>query len=480
MHADDHDWDGDSCRRCPFDFVEAAALSATGAPFPPCRPPTRVVNLANTKCDVRVDRETVWGNPFKEGRDGTRAHVIARYEEWLRRTPTLMARLPELRGKTLGCWCWPKTCHADVLARLADEEPMLEENEANDKTGQPPSDDDIAEAREVLCRAAVKHIALIPPAIAVQLPNLIRCLDELTKWRRPATVPTPAVTAPTDLPTLPPDPTVLILDTETTGVNKEKDEIVELCIQFGFDTPEGIAPSETLLVKPSIPIPEDAAKIHGITDEHVKDAPAFAACAEWLSYQFEQAQVIVGYNIGFDLEMLAAAFRRAKIKPPDFDSKIVIDAYHLWRAKEPRKLSDAYAAFIGGTMDNAHSAAADVQATGRITLAMLERYGLLGKDWTEIQLVADPDRAAWLGPSRHVQWRAGKITFAFGKYSGTEVTRVDAGFLEWVIGKDFPAHVKLICRAVLAVVRKQRTAAQFVSWCTSQWPPPAEPAGATE
>jgi hypothetical protein len=30
-----------------------------------------------------------------------------------------MASLPELRGKTLACWCTPKPCHADVLSRLA-------------------------------------------------------------------------------------------------------------------------------------------------------------------------------------------------------------------------------------------------------------------------------------------------------------------------------------------------------------------------
>ncbi|MBX6723654.1 MAG: DUF4326 domain-containing protein, partial [Dactylosporangium sp.] len=44
-----------------------------------------------------------------------------RYEAWLRTRPDLMARLPELRGRVLACWCAPKPCHGDVLARLADE-----------------------------------------------------------------------------------------------------------------------------------------------------------------------------------------------------------------------------------------------------------------------------------------------------------------------------------------------------------------------
>ena len=70
---------------------------------------------------VSVARPTKWGNPYYAGYDGTRLEVIAKYEVWLQTRPELLAALPELRGKVLGCWCrpwWP--CHGDVLARLAD------------------------------------------------------------------------------------------------------------------------------------------------------------------------------------------------------------------------------------------------------------------------------------------------------------------------------------------------------------------------
>ena len=82
---------------------------------------TTVVNVRRSKCDVYVGRPTPWGNPFKVGPDGTREEVIAKYEAWLRAQPKLMARLPELRGKVIGCWCKPLACHGDVLARFADE-----------------------------------------------------------------------------------------------------------------------------------------------------------------------------------------------------------------------------------------------------------------------------------------------------------------------------------------------------------------------
>lgn len=46
--------------------------------------------------------------------------VIAKYEVWILTRKDLLADLPALRGKRLGCHCKPLACHADTLARLAD------------------------------------------------------------------------------------------------------------------------------------------------------------------------------------------------------------------------------------------------------------------------------------------------------------------------------------------------------------------------
>lgn len=82
--------------------------------------PTRVVNMRHHQYDVRVDRTTMWGNPFHVGHHGTRDEVIDMYAKWIVDQPRLMAALPALRGKILGCHCAPLRCHADILAALAD------------------------------------------------------------------------------------------------------------------------------------------------------------------------------------------------------------------------------------------------------------------------------------------------------------------------------------------------------------------------
>ena len=68
---------------------------------------------------VYIGRPSDWGNPFVIGKDGTRDDVITKYEAWIVRQPKLMARLDELRGKHLICWCAPARCHGDVLMKLA-------------------------------------------------------------------------------------------------------------------------------------------------------------------------------------------------------------------------------------------------------------------------------------------------------------------------------------------------------------------------
>lgn len=79
----------------------------------------RVVHCKKDGYDVYVGRPSVWGNPFREGVDGTREEVIERYRSYLLGNERLMGMLPQLRGKVLGCWCAPKSCHADVLLELA-------------------------------------------------------------------------------------------------------------------------------------------------------------------------------------------------------------------------------------------------------------------------------------------------------------------------------------------------------------------------
>ena len=76
---------------------------------------------------VYVGRPTIFGNPFRISAD---YDAIAMFKRWLEgargtgggglRRVTLLARLSELRGKDLACWCKEGApCHADILLEVA-------------------------------------------------------------------------------------------------------------------------------------------------------------------------------------------------------------------------------------------------------------------------------------------------------------------------------------------------------------------------
>lgn len=95
---------------------------------------TRVVKLRRKNgvvvqdCDVYIGRacnmggwnlpQSPWANPFTITPYETRKDVIERYRKYILGRPDLLARLHELRGRTLGCWCKPRECHGDVLVEL--------------------------------------------------------------------------------------------------------------------------------------------------------------------------------------------------------------------------------------------------------------------------------------------------------------------------------------------------------------------------
>ena len=98
---------------------------------------TRVVHCKREPHDVYIGRaiprarprlpELKWRNPYPlrhNATDAERREVIERYRAWLLDQPDLMSALPELRGKTLACWCAPKTCHSDVLVELLESQLM--------------------------------------------------------------------------------------------------------------------------------------------------------------------------------------------------------------------------------------------------------------------------------------------------------------------------------------------------------------------
>jgi DNA polymerase III subunit epsilon len=262
---------------------------------------------------------------------------------------------------------------------------------------------------------------------------------------------------------------IVVFDCETTGTDRLQDQVIELCVQHGLSDD---APSQTWRIKPRAPIHPGAQAVHGITAADLEACPSFVEVADRIAAVFAVSDVIVGYNIAFDIDMLQAEYTRIGRPLLDLNGKKIIDAFRLWQQCEPRSLQHAHQRFVGNGFASAHSASADVAATGRVLSGMLRAFQLADHDWEAIACKCDPQyaaRASWVGPSRHLRWEGDVVVLGFGKHSNAPVHQLAAGpdrsFLRWVVDRDFPVHVSEVCRAALDLPSEE-----FLAWARQRFP----------
>lgn len=234
---------------------------------------------------------------------------------------------------------------------------------------------------------------------------------------------------------------LIFFDLETTGVNITKDRIVE--ISYIKVMPDGTEEAKTIRVNPGMHIPEEATAIHHITDEDVKDAPAFKDIARSLSRVFEGCD-IAGFNSNrFDIPLLMEEFLRAGVEF-DVSKRKFIDIQTIFHKMEQRTLVAAYKFYCHKDLNDAHSASADTRATYEVLKAQLDHYPSLQNDVTFLSKFSSQNRNVDLA-GRIVLNDHDVEVFNFGKYKGqpvAEVLKKDCGYYGWMMQGDFPQNTK--------------------------------------
>lgn len=159
----------------------------------------------------------------------------------------------------------------------------------------------------------------------------------------------------------------VVMDTETTGFDVEKGaRLIEIARR---DVQDG-KPGEqwAILVNPGIPIPADATKVHGITDEMVKGAPRPIEIASGLRFDLGE-RMLCFHNAPFDLPFLAKFFEEGGA--PALTNPVV-DTLGLARScygTGKNSLGEINAR-LGLPAETAHRAAGDVIMTARILVLL--------------------------------------------------------------------------------------------------------------
>jgi len=158
---------------------------------------------------------------------------------------------------------------------------------------------------------------------------------------------------------------IVSIDIETTGFSNS-DKIIEIGVcGFEFD---GITPNYieySSLINPHMSIPKEAARVNGITDEMVAEAPEDLTVFEKLNSIIDGAKLIIMHNSNFDSRMLRNNYIRAGMDFSKFENNIRCSMNMAKSSKLPLKsvkLNDV-AAYFGYKNEQAHRALSDAITT---------------------------------------------------------------------------------------------------------------------
>ena len=241
-------------------------------------------------------------------------------------------------------------------------------------------------------------------------------------------------------------------DLETTGINVIKDRIVEFSIFKIMPNVEQII--RTQLINPTIPIPEETSKIHGIYDVDVADKPTFKEIAKELA-KFLEGTDLAGFNsIKFDVPVLVEEFLRAGVSF-DISKRKLIDIQRIFHMMEKRNLAAAYKFYCNKTLENAHSAEADTQATLEVFEAQVRKYenmdvydGLgnkIGVIKNDMEIIHNITARNMIDLAGRMILKDKDIIFNFGKHKGKKVTDVldkEPSYYDWIMNSEFPLDTK--------------------------------------
>ena len=124
----------------------------------------------------------------------------------------------------------------------------------------------------------------------------------------------------------------IVLDTETTGMDPNKgDRIVEIgCVEIVNYVPTGRIFHK--YINPQRDVPDDAAAVHGLTTERLKDEPVFVdIAADFVDFCGDAP--IVAHNAPFDVKFLNYELGLCGFKP--FEKAKVVDTLVIARKKFP-------------------------------------------------------------------------------------------------------------------------------------------------
>ena len=225
---------------------------------------------------------------------------------------------------------------------------------------------------------------------------------------------------------------LVIPDIETTGLNKEKDYIIQFAALKVDRQTGNIIDSLNLYIRPDgdYVITIQAYLKHHIKPDDLKDKPTFKEVASQIRDFFEGCDILTYNGNNFDLPFIKSEFNRIG-EDIDFSHVDCFDAFLEEKRRNGNNLESTYKRYTGNDMSDdglvAHDAFSDVKATYRV--------------FTEQQKIQE------YGPEKRL---TEDNIIVMGKFEGKDTPVFNVGKY-----KDLPvSYVSIIDQ-------------QYLKWCTS-------------
>ncbi len=243
------------------------------------------------------------------------------------------------------------------------------------------------------------------------------------------------------------DRDIIALDLESTGIVASESYITQIAIQrikLVGDTYQAASEWKTY-IKPPIAIPAESSAITGITDETVKDAPAFGEIASKLVKQLKGCDIMAYNGMQLDLPLLAEECDRAGVEFLKINEFRLIDPFVIFSIEEPRTLTAALKFYCQEEMVDAHDAMSDVKAMVKVFNGQLNRYEHIPSDLEEFNKYLNRGKEEKFADyARKLVWKEGDLYYTnWGKYKNQPV-ETDWSYVYWILNNSFPSDTKRV------------------------------------
>lgn len=232
--------------------------------------------------------------------------------------------------------------------------------------------------------------------------------------------------------------TFLCLDCETTGLEPNQDQIIEIAVvKFNFDT---ILESFETLIDPQTPISEVSITIHHITDTMVQGKPKIQEVLPKVFSMIDK-HIIIGHGIPTDLAFLNYAAQRHQI-PTSIHSHIFIDTLRLARlyGESPTNSLQKLRQHFNIPEEGAHRAMNDVMVN-------IEVFKRLTHQFKTTEQVLERLKSPIL-----------LKTMPLGKHKGRSFGTIPVEYLTWAVHQKFDQDLLFSLKTEL---KKRKKGNQF-------------------